>query len=270
MKPLLLTALAATLSPPRISEVRVDSVTPMPDIEYIELAGPAYQPLDGLSLVVIGDADQIPEQALGDSGVVESVTSLDGLAIPEDHALLVHSSGLLLALPDLVADLRLEDFDNLTVLLVRNAKCFVTQDLDFDDDGVLDETPWSEVVDSIAIACGRPGIDSEWTYAAVTVGPNELLPICHAYRCLDTDAWKQGGAQFMPTVQDTPGVTNPPCQGWVCIADIDADGNVGAADLAILLGEWGEFASAADLNGDFSVDAADLSILLAAWGECEL
>ncbi len=270
MKPTLLIALAALTTPPKLSEVRVDSIVPMPDIEYIEIAGPAEQPLDGLSLVVIGDADEAPEQALGDSGVIESVTPLDGIEIPDDHALLVHSSGLLLALPDLVADVRLEDFDNLTVLLVRNAKCFATQDLDFNDDGVLDESPWSEVVDGIAFACGRPGIDSEWTYAAVTLGPSELLPICHGYRCLDTDAWKQGGAQFRPGIQDTAGSTNPPCQGWVCTADIDADGNVGADDLAILLAEWGEFASAADLNGDFSVGAADLSVLLAAWGECEL
>jgi len=48
--------------------------------------------------------------------------------------------------------------------------------------------------------------------------------------------------------------------------DLDGDGSVGAADLAILLGAWGTAGSAADLDGSGLVDAADLSQLLAAWG----
>lgn len=262
--------LGAVVVPPRLTEVRVDSLPPMLDIEYVEISGPAGDALDGLAVVVLGDADAEPVLALGNSGVVESVVWLDGHAIPEDHALLVHASGMLLAQPDVVAALNLEDFDNLTVLLVRGAKCAEGDDLDLDDDGTLDLTPWSEVIDAVAIASGEPGADSEWTYAATQLGPNDLLFVCHAYRCLDTGEWKQGGAEFRPGIQDTAGATNQPCQGWLCTADIDADGNVGADDLAILLAEWGAFASAADLNGDFTVGAADLSILLAAWGECEL
>lgn len=46
--------------------------------------------------------------------------------------------------------------------------------------------------------------------------------------------------------------------------DLDADGMVGAADLAILLGQWGVFGSA-DFNGNGVVDAGDLAILLGAW-----
>jgi hypothetical protein len=54
-------------------------------------------------------------------------------------------------------------------------------------------------------------------------------------------------------------------------ADLDANGTVNAADLAILLGAWtaGPCAGAAcnsDLNGDSFVDAADLAILLGEWG----
>jgi hypothetical protein len=40
---------------------------------------------------------------------------------------------------------------------------------------------------------------------------------------------------------------------------------VNAADLAILLGQWGGPGSA-DLNGDGTVSAADLAILLGSWG----
>jgi hypothetical protein len=47
-------------------------------------------------------------------------------------------------------------------------------------------------------------------------------------------------------------------------ADLNGDGVVGAADLAIQLGQWGGPGSG-DLNGDGTVGAADLSILLGAW-----
>lgn len=48
-------------------------------------------------------------------------------------------------------------------------------------------------------------------------------------------------------------------------ADLNCDGSVNAADLAILLGAWGPATCGVDLNGDGSVDAADLAILLGAW-----
>ncbi|MFM7261590.1 MAG: hypothetical protein ACKO3W_13405 [bacterium] len=48
--------------------------------------------------------------------------------------------------------------------------------------------------------------------------------------------------------------------------DIDGSGDVGAADLAYLLGAWGTNVEYADFNCDEKVDAADLSILLGDWG----
>ncbi|MFO0829291.1 MAG: hypothetical protein U0572_14230 [Phycisphaerales bacterium] len=52
-----------------------------------------------------------------------------------------------------------------------------------------------------------------------------------------------------------------------CAADLNADGTVDAADLAILLGAWSS-GGAADLNCSGAVDASDLAILLGAWGPC--
>ena len=46
--------------------------------------------------------------------------------------------------------------------------------------------------------------------------------------------------------------------------DLDGDGIVNAADLAILLGAWGS-AGPGDFNNDGVVDAADLAFLLGAW-----
>ncbi len=55
--------------------------------------------------------------------------------------------------------------------------------------------------------------------------------------------------------------------GITPLGDLNHDGAVDAADLAILLGTWGVCpACPPDLNGDGTVDAADLAILLGAWG----
>lgn len=57
------------------------------------------------------------------------------------------------------------------------------------------------------------------------------------------------------------GVDNP--------ADLDGDGNVGGADLGILLGHWGACpagACAGDLDCSGGVDGSDLGVLLGSWG----
>lgn len=61
------------------------------------------------------------------------------------------------------------------------------------------------------------------------------------------------------------GVANA-CQ---CRADVNADGAVGPADLAVVLTLWGSFgANPADMNGDQQVNAQDVTALLSAWGLC--
>ncbi len=52
-----------------------------------------------------------------------------------------------------------------------------------------------------------------------------------------------------------------------CLADLDGDGTVGPADLALLLGSWGQ-AGPADFDGDGVIGAGDLATLLGAWGRC--
>ncbi len=54
-----------------------------------------------------------------------------------------------------------------------------------------------------------------------------------------------------------------------CRADFTGDQVVEAADLAMLLGAWGESTRAyGDLKVDGIVDASDLAILLGSWGNC--
>ena len=54
-----------------------------------------------------------------------------------------------------------------------------------------------------------------------------------------------------------------------CPADLNGDGDIGAPDLAILLGAWGPVGPhPADFNGDGTVGAWDLAWLLGLWGPC--
>lgn len=51
-----------------------------------------------------------------------------------------------------------------------------------------------------------------------------------------------------------------------CVGDINGDGVVDAADLGILIGQFGTAGPDADLNDDNIVDAADLGILIGVFG----
>jgi hypothetical protein len=52
-----------------------------------------------------------------------------------------------------------------------------------------------------------------------------------------------------------------------CFGDLNLDGAVNAADLAIVLSGWGS-GGESDLNGSGSTDGADLALILAQWGPC--
>lgn len=71
--------------------------------------------------------------------------------------------------------------------------------------------------------------------------------------------WVSGYYGFEVLVCDSP-----------CPADLDGDGTVGGADIAILLGQWGSSGKGAsgDLVQDGAVNGADLAALLGAWGAC--
>ena len=82
----------------------------------------------------------------------------------------------------------------------------------------------------------------------------------------DCDDW----ALFLEAWTDP---ADPPCMptcGDCDPADLNHDGQVGAFDLALLLGSWGpcpdEGDCPADLDGDGAVNAMDLAMLLGSWG----
>ena len=180
-----------------ISEIRIeDPGTPADTDEYFEIAGTPSTSLSDLTYIVIGDG-------IGGHGVLEVVVSLSGQTIPGDGYFLAAESGFTLGgSVDLTTDLSFESADNVTHLLVRDFSGQDNTDLDTDNDGVLDLTPWSEIVDCVALMDRIVGGDL--TYCATRVGPNQGSVPSHVY--LD-GGWQMG--TFDPAQgSDTPGVAN--------------------------------------------------------------
>jgi hypothetical protein len=76
------------------------------------------------------------------------------------------------------------------------------------------------------------------------------------------------GTAFGPPPLMSPFVLDLNTSQQPCPADLNGDRDVGAPDLAQLLGAWGTGGGAADLNGDGEVGAADIAAMLSAWGAC--
>jgi len=70
------------------------------------------------------------------------------------------------------------------------------------------------------------------------------------------------GTGTSPLVDRGAHERQPPCN-----ADLNWNGSVDAADISILLSNWGGVGSG-DLNADGGVDAQDIAALLGAWGPC--
>jgi hypothetical protein len=194
-----------------INEIRIDMTGTDTD-EYFELAGSPGESLNSLTYIVIGDGT-------GGSGVVERVQSLAGLSVPGDGYFLAAGDttiGPVTASVDLIVSPGTDYFensDNVTHMLVDGWSGAAAQDLDTDDDGVLDVTPWTSIVDSIALVetLNPPTVSgNEWYYGTNTIGPDGTFVPGHAYRFANGNGpWNIG--PFTPVgTNDTPGDANVP------------------------------------------------------------
>lgn len=193
---LMILTTATPVSAQVISEIRVDQ--PGRDgQEYVEFRGQPGTDLDGLTYLVVGDG-------IGGCGTVECVVRLDGLRIPASQHLVLAEPGSLPA--DHRVDLEFENNDNVTHFLVAGFTGEVGMDLDTDDDGVLDHTPWDRVLDSVALTEGTvPSCSGdEHVYGDRVVGPDGHFAPGHVFRC--GDQWLVGGFDF--GVDDSPGGEN--------------------------------------------------------------
>lgn len=186
--------------PIRLNEIRIDQPGTDND-EFFELRGTPGQSMNGFTYVVIGDG-------VGGSGVVEMVADLSGENIPADGYFLAARSTF--SLPGGPADFlppvfNFENSDRVTHLLVIGFTGSNNQDLDTNDDGTLDATPWSAVADCLAFIGGT---GTDLVYCPTQVGPDGTFVPGLVYRCPDgTGPWQIG--PFDPTSGfDSAGMAN--------------------------------------------------------------
>jgi predicted extracellular nuclease len=173
------------------------------DWEFVEIAGPAGASLAGLA--VIG----IESDAGASAGTVDFVLPLAGqipvdgfwwAGSPTGQATYVASCG---SADAGIADNALEN-SSATYLLVRGFAGAVGSDLDTDGDGVLDATPWLELLDAVAI------LDSatDFAYAGATaLGPEGTFLPSGVERSPDFGSWSGSFLDF-DTPNGTPGAGN--------------------------------------------------------------
>ena len=93
-----------------------------------------------------------------------------------------------------VGDLSIEN-GSITLLLVEGFTGSVGDDIDADDDGVIDFTPWIGITDDVAVADGDSG---DLTYASTVLGPNYD----------GVSSFPPGGASRIPNGTDTDTVAD--------------------------------------------------------------
>jgi hypothetical protein len=141
------------------------------DVEFVEIISGPGTALSGYTLLEIeGDGGAA-------AGTIDSVIPISGTT---------DANGLLLF------PLPANEIENgtVTLLLVKDFTGTAGTDLDADNDGTLDATPWSGIVDGIAVNDGGMG---DLTYAAIVLGPN--------YDGLSSFA--PGGASRIPDGENT-------------------------------------------------------------------
>lgn len=203
-----------------INEIRTDQSGSDTD-EYFELAGPPATSLAALTYIVIGDGSTA-------SGTIEAVVSLAAGNISFSGLYVVAEDTFTLGVADLTANLGFENSDNVTHLLVEGFSGALADDLDTDDDGVLDVTPWTNIVDCISLLefpidplTGQP-TEGELVYCSNTVGPDGTFVPGHSGRCPDgTGDWEI--LDFGDLTSDTPG--NPNTCPEICDNSVDDDGD---------------------------------------------
>ncbi len=212
-----------------INEVRVDQSSTDTD-EYFELAGTPGASLAGLFYIVLGDSS-------AGSGSVEAVVNLFGQSIPASGFFVAAEGSFTIGTADFTTDLNFENSDNVTHMLVESFTGDVGDDLDTDDDGILDSTPWTSILDDFALlenpidpATGNTSA-GELVYSSNTIGPDGTFTPAHVVRCPDlTGDWEILPFADLGPPFDTPGGSNTCPEVCDNGADDDGDGDVDCAD----------------------------------------
>ena len=289
-----LTACGGSLPETYLNEARFDEVTASTTDanEYIEIVGTPGASLDALTVIILGDASVTVGGVTTNlkSGAIETVVPLTGQVVgPTGFFVItlktvsstgvVTQDGIALDYPgDLqVATLNMENDDNLTVMLVEGFTGLLNTDLDTDDNGTLETTPWTSLKDAISIVktvhAAPTSTSEEWWYAP-RIPPLKDGLAMHIYRCSPDNLWWAGVRAITDpnTITDRIGQSNITCPGSApaCFGDLDGSGEVDSGDVALALLDSGSCAGcAADLDGSGEVDSGDVALILLNSGTCQ-
>ena len=290
-----LTACGGSLPETYLNEARFDEVTAgtTDANEYIEIAGTPGASLDALTVIILGDASVTAGGVTTNlkSGAIETVVPLTGQVVGPTGFFIITlktvnsttgeiiQDGIALDYPgDLqVATLNMENDDNVTVMLVEGFTGLLNTDLDTDDNGTLETTPWTSLKDSISIVktvhAAPTSTSEEWWYAP-RIPPLKDGIAMHIYRCFPANLWWAGVRDITnpDTITDRVGQTNFSCPGSGngCFGDLDGSGEVDSGDVGIVLLDTGPCGGCpTDLDGSGEVDSGDVGLVLLSSGPCE-
>lgn len=174
-------------------------------LEYIEIQGTPNQSLNNLCIIVIEGDDNT---TVGNRGRIDNIISLSGQSVGSNGIHLrrdaatamtpAPSTGTNVSVGDFSPDL--ENGTSTFVLVNNCSMAMVGQDLDTNDDGVLDVTPWTSVLDVVGVNDGGAGNVTYTTAASGTINGTTLPPLTVSS---STDAkviFKEGGIWYAADV----------------------------------------------------------------------
>ena len=173
--------------------------TPTTTNNYFELAGPAGESLDGLTVLSISGEFE--------PGEITFAIDLSGSSIPADGFFLAGGDDMAWPGVDLVTGIDYFGSPQ-SFVLVEGFTGTQGDDIDTDNDGTPETTPWTSILDSVSLIDGDQDMDFQYGGGDV-VGPNGNFPPAHIFRENDmAGAWMMG--EFGDLSFDTPGVSNVP------------------------------------------------------------
>lgn len=168
----------------RINEIRIDQPGNDTD-QFIEIAGAPNASLDGLTYIVIGD--EVQTKVPDPKGRIQNVIPLSGLHLGADGLLVIAKSNFSLGTADATRHFTFRQIGTCTHAIVSGFSGYLGQDLDWFDDGVLDFTPWTGVVDRVALRRSTTGVGVY--LGAPAIGPDDARAQMHGVGWVLADRW---------------------------------------------------------------------------------
>ncbi|CUU04802.1 hypothetical protein GBSOP10_103646 [Armatimonadetes bacterium GBS] len=310
MKGLWVLVFGASLSVSALAQVRFSEVcvnppgSPDAGREFVELRScvPNY-PLNDLWVIGIdGEYFFNPGNIHWAVNLSAYATGSNGLLLLRDGTTVLlpepSSETTVVVIPNCFTEAGMQN-DSYTVALVRGFSGSVGDDIDQNDDGVIDNTLWTEALDAIGWEDGDEGDGADFVYATALNGRespvadrtqsngnvwepdiymwfggenwlvSDVGNVAGVGWRVDRDEYVRYGNPPDPSAGDlfaSPGNLNPTTEPPVA-GDVNCDGCVDDADLLTVLFNFGETGrSNADLNFDGVVDDADLLTVLFNFG----